>query len=80
MEWYNSESMTEPLEIDTESSAVYNYVRRNIQEITETIEGEEVTKYVYEECKILKESWGIYQELTQQKADIDYLTMITEDL
>ena len=80
MEWYNSQSMTEPLEIDTESSAVYNYVRRNIQEITETIEGEEVTKYVYEECKILKESWGIYQELTQQKADIDYLTMITEDL
>lgn len=80
MEWYNSESMTEPLEIDTESSAVYNYVRRNIQEITETIEGEEVTKYVYKECKIPKESWGIYQELTQQKADIDYLTMITEDL
>ena len=80
MQWYNSESMSEPLEIDTESSAVYNYVRRNIREVTEIIEGEEITKYVYEECKIPNESWGMYQELVQQKADIDYLTMITEDL
>ena len=80
MQWYNSESMSEPLEIDTESSAVYNYVRRNIREVAEIIEGEEITKYVYEECKIPKESWGMYQELVQQKADIDYLTMITEDL
>ena len=80
MEWYNSESMSEPMEIDTESSAVYNYVRRNIREVSDTIEGETVTRYEYEERKIPKESWGIYQELTQQKADIDYLTMITEDL
>ena len=55
-------------------------MRRNIREVTEIIEGEEITKYVYEECKIPKESWGMYQELVQQKADIDYLTMITEDL
>ena len=80
MEWYNSESMSEPMEIDTESSAVYNYVRRNIREVSDTIEGETVTRYEYEECKIPKESWGMYQELVQQKADIDYLTMITEDL
>ena len=80
MEWYNSESMSEPMEIDTESSAIYNYIRRNIHEVSEKIEGETVIKYEYEECKILKESWGIYQELVQQKADIDYLTMITEDI
>ena len=80
MEWYNSESMSEPMEIDTESSAIYNYIRRNIHEVSEKNEGETVIKYEYEECKILKESWGIYQELVQQKADIDYLTMITEDL
>ena len=80
MEWYKSESMTEPLEIDTESSGIYNYVRKNIEEIPETIEGETVTKYVYDECRIPKESWGIYQELIQAQADITYLTMITEDL
>ena len=80
MEWYNSESMSETMEIDTESSAIYNYIRRNIHEVSEKIEGETVIKYEYEECKIPKESWGIYQELVQQKADIDYLTMITEDL
>lgn len=80
MEWYEVESAVEPEECDMESSAVYNYVRRNIREVPEEIEGEAVVKYVYEECKVPKESWGMYEELLQAQADIDYLNMITEDL
>ena len=80
MEWYNAESTIYPEEYDLESSAIYNYVRRNVQEVSEEIDGETVTKYVYEECKVPKESWGMYEELMQTKADVDYLNMITEDL
>lgn len=80
MEWYNTEAMNEPEEFDVESSSVYNYVRRNIRRVTETIEEEIVVKYVYEECKIPKESWGMYIELVQTQADVDYLNMLTEDL
>lgn len=80
MEWYEVESAIRPEEYDMESSSIYNYVRQNIREVREEIEGEIVTKYVYEECKVPKESWGMYEELMQTKADVDYLNMITEDL
>ena len=46
MNWYYSESMNRPSETDTTSSKVYNYVRRNIEEVT--VDGE--TKYTWEEC------------------------------
>lgn len=81
MNWYKSESATLPLEIDTESSKVYNYVRQNIEEVEkENEDGETVTAYTYDEAKVLKEDWGLYLDLSQAQADIDYLNMITEDL
>ena len=76
MNWYKGESAIRPLETDTESSKVYNYVRKNIKED----EREGMTVFVYDECKIIKESWGLYLDLAQAQADIDYLTMITEGL
>lgn len=76
MNWYYSESMNRPNETDTTSSKVYNYVRRNIEEVT--VDGE--TKYTWEECKIPKENWELYLQNEQQAADIDYLMMLTEDL
>lgn len=33
----------------------------------------------YEEAKVNKEDWGMYLALEQARADIDYLTMITEE-
>lgn len=80
MNWYKSESGTMPLEVDITSSAVYNYVRKNIEEVERETEGETTTVYVYDEAKILKEDWGLYLDLTQAQADIDYLNMITEGL
>ena len=80
MDWYRTESLTRPLETDMTSSKSYNYVRRNIEAVEREENGETITVYVYDECEIPKESWGIYEELTQAQADIDYLNMITEDL
>lgn len=81
MEWYNVESTVMPEEIDTTTSKIYNYIRRGIVHVErEQEDGETITVYLYEECKINKESWGMYEELLQAQADIDYLTMITEDL
>lgn len=73
MDWYNSESATYPLEVDTTNSRKYNYVRRNITEVVK----EDVTYYEFEECKILKEDWGLYLENEQLRADLDYIAMET---
>ena len=81
MDWYLTESDVMPLEEDTTTDKYYNYITRNVREEERTDEqGNTTTWYVYEECKIPKESWGLYQTQEQQSADIDYLLMITEDL
>ena len=76
MEWITSASAQRPEDIDTESSEVYNYVRKDIEEVEE----DGFTSFVYKEAKIQKEDWGLYLDLAQAQADIDYLTMITEGL
>lgn len=76
MEWITSASAQRPEDIDTESSEVYNYVRKDIEEVEEN----GFTSFVYKEAKIQKEDWGLYLDLAQAQADIDYLTMITEGL
>lgn len=68
-----SESSVRPELLDTESSNVYNYVRRNIREEEREEDGEAVTVYVYEEEKVKKENWDLYEDSTQQRADIDYI-------
>lgn len=80
MQWIKSESGIEPQEIDTTSSKAYNYIRRNIATEERESDGEIYTMYVYDECRVPKEAWGIYEELIQAQADIDYLNMITGDL
>lgn len=81
LNWITSQSAFRPLETDTRASKVYNYVRRNIHEV-EVDNGEDgaTTMFEYEELKIKKDAWPLYEELIQTKADIDYLNMITEDL
>ena len=76
MEWYKSESATRPEEIDTTSSRKYNYVRKNITEEQRPSEdGETITVFVYDECKIPKEAWGLYLELAATQEAVDYLIM-----
>jgi len=78
MEFYKTESLTRPLEVDTESSTHYNYVRRDITEEERTEDGQSVTVYVYEECKIPKESWELYLATVQNTADIEYIAAMTD--
>lgn len=59
--WYKAESMTLPAIIDDTSSRVYVYVRKNINVEQRTDEsGETIIVYVYDEIKILKEVYEIF--------------------
>ena len=79
MDYYETQSTQMPLEVDTESSKIYNYVRRNIRhEEVEGMDGETVTMYYYEEAKIRKEDWGLYEETAQQRSDIDYMAAMMD--
>ena len=71
MEWYHAESMVIPPDEDLTSSKCYNYVRKNIKKITEETDGELREKYVWDECRIPKEAWGLYLAQKQQNEDID---------
>lgn len=60
--WYTSRSSIYPELEDTTSSAKYNYIRRNIV----VIEREDGNPYYeYEEAKIPKDVWSIYQKLAE---------------
>ena len=81
MNWKSVQSMERPQEKDTTSSKAVNYVRRNTDTIqVEDMDEQEVTVYEYEELVVSKDAWLMYLELEQAKADIDFLTMLTEDL
>lgn len=58
--WSRVESNDRPSELDTTSSKVYNYVRRNIEEKTKEEDGRIVTYYEYYEEKVNKEMWELY--------------------
>lgn len=57
--WKVEYSNVRPEELDTTSSKVVNYVRRNIQ----LIEIEDGNVYQYEEKQIPKEEWELYEEI-----------------
>lgn len=73
--WYKSETgNTEiPSEVDTTSSRVYVYLRKDFERKTREPmqEGEEPTEYwEYMEQKIKKEDWEMYQSLIQNENNI----------
>ena len=78
MSWKISENSNniKPAEIDTTSSRVYNYIRRNFVEVQSYDEnGDEIgTHWRYEENKVRKEDWETYQQVavnTSEIADIE---------
>lgn len=76
--WQKSESSIKPLEVDSESSSFYVYLRRNIFEkvVVDEVSGEERTFYEYEERKILKSEYDAYLEQEQLRADLAYMSMM----
>ena len=73
-----AESSVRPNPVDTESSAVWNYVRKNIKEVEREENGETVTIYTYEEMKIRKEDYDIFLDTQQNTADIEYIAAMTD--
>lgn len=67
MEWAKSESGVRPAELDTESSNHFNYIRKNIEE---TKNEEEQIMYVYDELKIAKEDWELFNTVNDSATRI----------
>lgn len=73
MNWKTVQSNERPDELDKTSSHVYNFVRRNIVEKTREDEqtGETVVYYEYEEAKITKSDWSLYEKLIAHDDALD---------
>lgn len=73
--WYKSESSTKPELIDTTSSSIYNYDRKNIvEEEREDHDGSKHIVYVYDENKVEKGQWENYlmlKDLEEKQAISD---------
>lgn len=85
MKWNVSQSTIRPNEVDTISSKTTVYLRKNIVEKQRELEtnGEILTYYEYDECKLTKEEYNEYlrelneNQIKQQRADIDYIALMT---
>ena len=85
MKWEKSESTVRPDEVDTTSSKVVVYLRRNIVERQreDEVSGDMQTYYEYDEAKLTKEEYAEHLkelaliDIEQQRADIDYLAIMT---
>ena len=69
--WYYVESKSYPALIDTTSSKKWVYVRRNIEEHEREDErGIKEIFYSFEEQKVPKEVWGIFEKTMQNDEKI----------
>ena len=84
LNYVKSQSSVKPDLVDTTSSKVVVYLRRNIVENIKTDEksGKETVFYEYEEAKLTKEEYQEYLkeleiiDIQQQRADIDYIMLM----
>ena len=81
MNWYYAEGGDRPLVTDETSSKKWVYIRRNIEEFEREDEIDPTIKekfYRWEELKIRKEDYPIYQLELQNAANLDYLAMMSD--
>lgn len=79
--WYYAESNERPAIVDETSSKKWVYVRRNIEEFEREDETDPTIKekfYRWEEMKIRKEDYPIYQSEVQNSANLDYIAMMSD--
>lgn len=77
--WYKSNSTVRPITPDTTSSQYYVYLRKNIEQIeTEDEGGNTYIMYEYDELKIPKEMYPLYEAEQKDRADIEYLAMMSD--
>lgn len=81
MNWYYSEGNERPAIVDEISSKKWVYIRRNIEEFEREDETDPTIKekfYKWEEMKIPKENYPIYELEVQNAANLDYLAMVSD--
>lgn len=81
MNWYYSEGNERPAIVDEISSKKWVYIRRNIEEFEREDETDPTIKekfYKWEEMKIPKENYPIYELEVQNAANFDYLAMMSD--
>lgn len=81
MNWYYSEGNERPAIVDEISSKKWVYIRRNIEEFEREDETDPTIKekfYKWEEMKIPKENYPIYELEAQNAANLDYLAMVSD--
>lgn len=78
--WKTVESMEKPVTTDTTSSKKWAYIRRKIEEHERIDEmtGDIVTYYTFEEMKISKENYPVYELEVQNAANLDYIAMMAD--
>lgn len=85
LNYIKSQSSVKPDLVDTTSSKTCVYIRQNIVENikTDEISGKETIFYEYEEAKLTKAEYQEYLkeleiiDIQQQRADIDYIMLMT---
>lgn len=84
LNYRKSQSPVKPELIDTTSSKTTVYLRKNIIEVTRTDEkNNNIPFYEYNEAKLTKEEYQLYLkelsifDIQQQRADIDYIALMT---
>lgn len=85
IQYYKSQSTVRPELIDDHSSKYVTYLRKNIVEkqVTDEMTEETHTVYEYDEAKLTKAEYKQYltemstMDVEQQRADIDYIALIT---
>lgn len=74
MNWRKAESTIRPAELDTTSSRKFNYVRKNIVEEQRETEQGTITMYVYDELKVAKADWELFETVSdsaERIADVE---------
>ena len=74
--WYRNENggYARPSDVDTTSSKVYVYVRRNIVFVEEVKDGDEIitpAHYEWEEMKIPREMWEVCEKVMGHDTALD---------
>lgn len=75
--WYYAEGKERPAIVDETSSKNWVYIRRNIEEFERDLTIKEKF-YRWEEMKIRKEDYPIYQLEQANAANIDYIAMMND--
>lgn len=78
--WKTVQSSEQPLEIDESLSSKYVYIRKDIEQIEVSSNGETISMWQYKENKVLKSDWEIYKTVIENQAEVTDLELAVCEL